>query len=146
MAAGERADVVRLNFSPTVRTGSKRRCLWISGMMQSEEFCMLDELTRHNSEADKTETSTLTHVEKPQMSPNALLFLNCTERLNSIWNQILGPWAWKTYCAPPIVLRLSPFRLFYATTVWITLSPSFSLTGLFLVINSQSVGKPHCTI
>lgn len=109
----------------TVRRGSKRRCLWISGMMQSEEFCMLDELTRHNSEADKTETSTLTHVEKPQMSPNALPFLNCTERLNSIWNQILGPWGWKTYCAPPIELRLNPFRLFYAATVWITLSPSF---------------------
>lgn len=30
---------------------SKTRCLWISSMMQYEEFHMLDGLTRHDSEA-----------------------------------------------------------------------------------------------
>jgi len=29
---------------------SKTRCLWISGMMQSEEFRTPDELTRHDSQ------------------------------------------------------------------------------------------------
>lgn len=31
-------------------TGSKTRCLWTSGMMQSEEFGTVDGLTRHDSE------------------------------------------------------------------------------------------------
>lgn len=130
-------------------TGSKTRCLWTSGMMQSQEFGTVDGLTRHSSEGGFSRQNWDIYInagwEATDVSKRSPLFFKLLLREEILFE--LRSQALKTILCTPHGAQVKFIQTISAASGWITLSfPFFPLTGLFLVINSQSVGKPHCTI
>lgn len=75
---------------------------------------------------DKTETSILTQVERPQMSPSTLpCFLNCYWKKKFYLNSGPRPLGLKTILCTPHRAQVKFIQTISAATVWITLSFPF---------------------
>lgn len=110
-------------------TGSKTRCLWTSGMMQSEEFGTVDGLTRHGSEGGFSRQNWDIYInagwEATDVSKHSPLFLNCYWKTKFYLNSGPRPLGLKTILCTPHRAQVKFIQTISAATVWITLSFSF---------------------